>query len=57
MKKNIAIIMGGFSCEAAISLKSGQDDDGPLNGYADVNLPVSQEVYDTYDIGDKYCYD
>ena len=36
---------------------SNSDDDGPLNGYADVNLPVSQEVYDTYDIGDKYCYD
>ena len=36
---------------------SNSDGDGPLNGYADVNLPVSQEVYDSYDIGDKYCYD
>ena len=36
---------------------SNSDDDGPLNGYADVSLTVSQEVYNAYDIGDEYCYD
>lgn len=36
---------------------SNSDDDGPLNGYADVNLTVSQEVYNAYNIGDEYCYD
>ena len=36
---------------------SNSDEDGPLNGYADVNLTVTEEVYNAYDIGDKYCYD
>ena len=36
---------------------SNNDNDGLLNGYADVNLEVSQEVYDSYNVGDEYCYE
>ena len=34
---------------------SSIDDEGLPNGYADVNLEVSQEVYDSYNVGDEYC--
>ncbi|NOR27062.1 MAG: D-alanine--D-alanine ligase [Lutibacter sp.] len=40
MKKNIAIIMGGYSSEAEISLKSG----------AVVSQNISKEVYNTYNV-------
>jgi len=36
---------------------SNNDDDGLPNCYADVNLEVSQEVYDAYNVGDEYCYE
>ena len=36
---------------------SNNDDDGLPNGYADVNLEVSQEIYDSYNVGDEYCYE
>jgi len=36
---------------------SNNDDDGLPNGYVDVNLEVSQEVYDAYNVGDEYCYE
>ena len=36
---------------------SNNDNDGPPNGYADVNLEVSQEIYDSYNVGDEYCYE
>lgn len=34
---------------------SSIDDEGLPNGYADVNLELSQEVYDSYNVGDEYC--
>jgi D-alanine-D-alanine ligase len=40
MKKNIAIIMGGYSSEAAISLKSGEV----------VYQHISKDIYNTYKI-------
>ena len=40
MKKNIAIIMGGYSSEVEISLKSG----------AVVHKNISKEVYNTYQV-------
>ncbi|VAW24656.1 D-alanine--D-alanine ligase, partial [hydrothermal vent metagenome] len=40
MKKNIAIIMGGYSSEAAISLKSGEV----------VYQHISKNIYNTYKI-------
>lgn len=36
---------------------SGNGEDGPPNGFADINLTVSQEVYNAYDVGDEYCYE
>lgn len=36
---------------------SNNDNDEPPNGYADVNLEVSQEVYNSYNVGDEYCYE
>ena len=30
--------------------------DGTLNGYGDINLEVSEDVYNAYDEGDEYCY-
>ena len=40
MKKNIAIIMGGYSSEVAISLKSGKV----------VYQNISKDIYNTYNI-------
>tara|TARA_Y100000385_G_C12992679_1_gene593559 strand:+ start:651 stop:890 length:240 start_codon:yes stop_codon:yes gene_type:complete len=36
---------------------SNTDTNGSLNGYADINLNVSQEVFNSYNEGDEYCYD
>ena len=33
------------------------NDESGTSGFADVNLEVSQSVYNAYDIGDDYCYD
>ena len=35
---------------------SNTANDGTLNWYGDINLEVSEEVYNTYDEGDEYCY-
>ena len=31
-------------------------DEDPTIGFADVNLEVSQDVYNAYELGDQYCY-
>ena len=35
---------------------SYSDNEGSLNGYANINLPVSEDVFNSYDEGDNYCY-
>ena len=50
------ILVGDFDNSNNVN-SNNNDDDGPLNGYADVNHPVSQDVYNAYNIGDEYCFE
>ena len=45
------ILVGDFDTS------TNNDDDDVPNGYADVNLEVSQEVYSSYNVVDEYCYE
>ena len=36
---------------------SNLDTDGSLNGYADINLVVSEDVFNSHNEGDGYCYE
>ncbi len=48
------LFIGTFDPE----LFSGNGDfSNGLNGFADVNLEVSQSEYNSYDVGDQYCYE
>ena len=50
------ILVGAF--ENSNSNTDGNKPDGGLvGGFGDVNIEVSQEEYNAYEIGDEYCFD
>lgn len=51
------VISNGEFVFAGDSDLSNSDADDPRNGYADVNLVVSEEVFNSYNKGDDYCYE
>ena len=48
------LFIGTF--EDNIGDNQNTSDEDPTIGFADVNLEVSQDVYNDYELGDRYCY-
>jgi hypothetical protein len=36
---------------------NNENNSGMGDGFGDVNIEVGQEEYDSYDIGDEYCFE
>lgn len=51
--ENQYILVGAF----ASSINTPDDSNGLGDNFGDVNIDVSQEEYDSYEIGDKYCFE
>ena len=48
------LFIGTF--EDNIGDNQNTSDEDPTIGFADVNLEVSQDVYNAYELGDRYCF-
>ena len=48
------ILVGAFENS---NNSNSENNSGIGNGFGDVNIEVGQEEYDSYDIGDKYCFE
>jgi len=49
-------LVGAFA--SSINTPPGDNNTGDLgDNFGDVNIDVSQEEYDSYEIGDRYCWE
>ena len=48
------ILVGAFENS---NNSNNENNSGIGDGFGDVNIEVDQEEYDSYDIGDKYCFE
>jgi hypothetical protein len=48
------ILVGAFE---NTNNSNSENNSGIGNGFGDVNIEVGQEEYDSYDIGDEYCFE
>ena len=48
------ILVGAFENS---NNSNSENNSGIGNGFGDVNIEVDQEEYDSYDIGDEYCFE
>ena len=48
------ILVGAFENS---NNSNSENNSGIGNGFGDVNIEVGQEEYDSYDIGDEYCFE
>lgn len=54
---NKSISNGEFLLVGVFDPNQNTTEDDPTVGLADVNLEVSQSIYNAYEIGDVYCYE
>ena len=53
---NQYVFVGAFA--SSINNPPGENNSGGLgDNFGDVNIDVSQEEYDSYEIGDRYCWE
>ena len=48
------ILVGAFE---NTNNSNSENNSGIGNGFGDVNIEVGQQEYDSYDIGDEYCFE